>query len=365
MDKIKRYISLTIPMSNCNLRCHYCYVTMHQLFGGPLPKFQYSPEHVRKALSKERWGGTCFINLCASGETLLHPQVPFYIKELLEEGHYLMVVTNATVTKNVDVIAKFPIALLERLVFKVSYHYLELKRLNMLEQFFKNIKTLRDAGCSFTLEITPNDELIPELQDAVELAVKEVGAPPHFTIARDENDPDVLPILTKLPLSEYKKIWGSYDSQLFNYKWGVFGVKRKEFCYAGDWSCFINLLDGVMGQCYRTYTQQSIFEDITTPIQFTAIGHHCIEHHCYNAHAFLTWGDIPELQAPTYAEVRNRVCLDGSEWLKPKMKAMMSSKLNESNQEYSIIKKMGCNIENVIRSKPEIRKIVKCCLNKK
>ena len=58
MDKIKRYIDCYIPVTTCTLRCPYCYITQHRLFEGPLPKFKYSPEHVRKALSKERLGGT-------------------------------------------------------------------------------------------------------------------------------------------------------------------------------------------------------------------------------------------------------------------------------------------------------------------
>jgi len=57
MDKIKRYVNLYIPVTTCTLRCHYCYITHHRLFGGPLPELKYSAEQVRKALSKARLGG--------------------------------------------------------------------------------------------------------------------------------------------------------------------------------------------------------------------------------------------------------------------------------------------------------------------
>lgn len=50
--------------------------------------------------------------------------------------------------------------------------------------------------------------------------------------------------------------------------------------------------------------------------------------------------NMQELSTPTYAEERNRVCEDGSEWLKPEMKAFMSGKLYESNQPYGSIRKM-------------------------
>ena len=70
------------------------------------------------------------------------------------------------------------------------------------------------------------------------------------------------------------------------------------------------------------------------------IGHKCRIAHCYNGHSWLAMGDIPEIKAPTYAEERNRTCLDGSEWLQPEMKAFMSSKLYESNRQYSKFKKL-------------------------
>ena len=57
MDKIKRFIDIYVPVTTCTLRCHYCYITQYLLFNGLLPKFNFSPEHVRKALSKERLGG--------------------------------------------------------------------------------------------------------------------------------------------------------------------------------------------------------------------------------------------------------------------------------------------------------------------
>lgn len=140
MDKIKRFIDCYIPVTTCTLRCHYCYITCHRLFEGRLPKFRYSPEQVRKALSKERLGGTCLINMCAGGETLLAQEVVDYARVLLEEGHYVMIVTNATVSKRFDEIAQFPSELTKRLFFKFSYHYLELKEKNLLDVFFSNIK---------------------------------------------------------------------------------------------------------------------------------------------------------------------------------------------------------------------------------
>lgn len=343
MDTIKRYIDCYVPVTGCTLRCNYCYITQHRLFDAKLPKFNYSPEHVRKALSKERLGGTCLINLCGGGETLLPPEITSYIRALLEEGHYVMVVTNATVSKRFDEIAEFPAELTKRLFFKFSYHYLELKSRNLLERFFTNIRKVRDAGCSFTLEATPSDEWIPYIDEMKQTAIDNVGAVCHITIARDERDPEKLPILTSLSREEYEDTWKTFKSPLFDYKLTIFEKKRREFCYAGDWTFYLNLATGIMTQCYQTHCSQNIFKDIERPIKFKAIGKHCKEHHCYNGHSFIVLGDIPCLEAPTYAELRNRTCTDNSEWLKPEMKHFMSTKLYQSNKEYSVFKKVIAN----------------------
>lgn len=355
MDKIKRYIDCYIPVTTCTLRCPYCYITEHRLFKGPLPKFKYSAEYVRKALSQERLGGTCLINMCAGGETLLAPEVLDYAKALLEEGHYVMIVTNATIDKRFDDIAKFPSELTKHLFFKFSYHYLELKKRKLMDRFFANIRKVRDAGCSFTLELTPSDDAIPYIEDIKTIAKRELGAINHVTIARDEKDDSELPMMTKLSREEYIKTWGVFKSALFDYKLTIFGEKRKDFCYAGDWTFYLNILTGQMTQCYKSYTYQNIFEDITKPIKFQAIGCNCKEHHCYNGHSFIVLGDIPHLEAPTYTELRNRICADGSEWLQPEMKSFMSTKLYESNKEYSFMQKTITNIKmNAIKLKGKI-----------
>lgn len=348
MEKIKRFIDIYVPVTTCTLRCSYCYITTHRLFEGPLPKFEHKPEFIRQALSKERLGGTCLLNFCAGGETLLAPQLVDYVKELLQEGHYVMIVTNATLTKRFDEIATFPKELTAHLFFKFSYHYTQLKKRNLLDTFFANIRKMRDAGCSFTLEQTPSDDDIPYQDEIIERAIREIGAAPHITVARDERVGGQLPILTELSREEYKKVWGDkYKSELFDYKFSIFEQKRNEFCYAGDWSAYLNLQTGLMKQCYRYNFSWNIYEDVTKPIPWIAIGHNCKELHCYNGHVWLALGDIPELPAPTYAKLRNRVGKDGSEWLQPQMKAFMSSKLYESNEEYGLLKKTWVDFLNI------------------
>lgn len=336
VPKLKRYIEVFVPVTTCTLRCHYCYIFRQNLFGKELPKFKYSPEVVRKALSRERLGGTCLINLCAGGETLLAPQMTDYIRELLEEGHYLTVVTNGTVTKRFDELAQLPPELLKRLFFKFSYHYIQLKEKKLFDVFFGNIRKMRDAGCSFTLELTPNDESIPLMEEIKAKALAEVGAVNHLTIARDDLSPlRDKPILSKLKGDAYYDTWGGFQSEMMAFKRTIFGHKRCEFCYAGAWSLYVNLGTGMARQCYPSFKSQQIFDHPEKPIEFVPMGYFCPEPHCYNGHAFLTLGVIPELETVTYASIRNRVCVDGTEWLQPEFKAFISQKLKDANEEYT------------------------------
>lgn len=349
MDKLKRFIDIYVPVEACTLRCHYCYITHHRLFANKLPKFKYDVDTFRKALSKKRLGGTCLLNFCGGGETLLPPELPNYIKAVLEEGHYAMIVTNATVDRAFDEISKFPKELLNRLFFKFSYHYLQLKERNWFDKFFNNIRKVRDAGASFTLEATPSDELIPYIQEMQDLAIKEVGAICHVTVARDEHDMSKLNILTQMSREEYKKTWDVFCSSLFDYKFSIFGEHRKEFCHAGDWTLCLDMGNGILSQCYNGLYSQNIMDDVEKPIKFKPLGCHCQQPHCFNGHAWIALGTIPDLKAPTYADLRNRICNNGTEWIQPQMKEFLSQKLYENNEEYSPWKKLLINAEMGIR----------------
>lgn len=334
LDKIKKYIECYIPVTTCNLRCDYCYITQMKRWSDKLPEFKYSAQYVRKALSKERLGGTCLLNMCGGGETLLPPYIIELLKELLEEGHYIFVVTNGTINKRFEEISKFPKNLLYRLAFKFSFHYKELIRINKMEDYFNNVRKMRDAGCSITVELTPYDDIIENIDDIKNIVKNNVGDIPHVTIARADNKKGI-PILTKLSREEYKKTWEVFNSNLFNFKIDIFGKKMTKYCYAGKWSLYVNIGSGETRQCYTSNYYQNIFEDINKPINYKSIGRKCLEPHCYNAHSFLTLGDIPSLETPYYSDTRNRVLEDGSEWLNPYIKEIFSHKLKESNHFWS------------------------------
>lgn len=342
MDKLKRYINVHVALSNCTLRCHYCYVTLHQTFGHPIPKLERDPRFIRQALSKERLGGCCHLNFCADGETLLLPGLTDVVEQLLLEGHYISIVSNCTLNNRIDELVALPEKLRKHIFVKASYHYLELKRIGLLDSFFDNVRKLHDANISLTIEITPSDELIPYADEAVNLCSEKMGAAPHFTIARDEHN-DHLPILTDLSLDEYHHVWGKYDSVMFDYKKCIYGRPIKKFCYAGEWFLCLDLLSGDISQCYGTQRFQNIYSNINEPIHFKPIGSRCPRAHCFNGHALLTQGVVPGEKSPTYAATRDRIMADGEHWLYSDVMSFFSQRLYDNNPQYPWYKKIYIN----------------------
>lgn len=344
MEKIKYFIDCGVPTYMCNFKCSYCYISTWENWkqNEKSLKIKYSAEQFKKAFAQKRWGGRIMFNFCAAGETMLCKELLPIIRALLEEGHYCMIVTNGTISNKFDELSNFDKELRKRLFIKFSYHYLELKRLNLLENFFKNVRKMKESKISFTVEITSDDNYVEHIEEIKSRCLKEIGAFPHVTVCREENN-DV-PVMTKLEKNNFIKIWESFESELFDFKMEIFGKKRKEFCYAGEWSFFLDMGTGDLKQCYRGATIQNVFQNIDKKIKKIPIGSNCPDAHCWNGHAFLCFGAIPDYNCPTYAKMRNRKCIDGSEWLQPEMKEFMESKLNESNRMHTKIEKCYFNL---------------------
>ena len=85
-NKIEKYIECYIETETCNLKCHYCYIALLEKFKNKIIEIEKTPEEIKKAFSIKRLG-TCLINICAGGETLLGESVLPTVRALLEEGH--------------------------------------------------------------------------------------------------------------------------------------------------------------------------------------------------------------------------------------------------------------------------------------
>ena len=346
MSKIKRFIECLIPVTACNLKCEYCYVIQRNNRKMNIPDCPFNADYIGKALSMERFGGTCYFSICGAGETLIPNYTISIVEAILKEGHFVNITTNGTLNNRFDELCKLDKELLKRLNISFSFHYLELVRLKKIEDFFENIKKCKQNGISFVLQLNLCDEYMPYLNEIKRISFEKVGAYPQVAVTRKEENKklDKIEILTNGTIDKYIEEGKKFDSPLFEFTLKNFNIKRKEFCYAGDWSFNLNLLTGELRKCYCYPVVQNIYENIERPIVFEAIGNNCHSRFCFNSSHFMSFGVIPELDTPTYADLRNR---EDAQWYASKeVKEAFNSKLYESNVEYGILKKIRVNLKN-------------------
>ncbi len=333
--RIHKFIELLVHgTTECNFHCTYCYVWRKQEFTRGRETSEHTPAEIRQALSWKKLGGPCHINACALGETLLSKDIVALSYELLEEGHYLSLITNGTVTPRIDEILRFPGHLLERMFFKLSFHYEELKRKNLLSVFWSNVDKIKNSPCSYSLEITPCDSLIQEI-DAIrqEFMEKADGAMPHITFTRDA-DKENLDLLSELSLEEYRKTWEVFDSELFRLKCDLYQKTICQDCYAGCWSYRVNVMNGNLQSCYRQELNGTIFDRNRKTFPVMTVGSRCRLNYCFNNHAFLAWGDAPQISCADYLAVRDRTDAASNHWVKETYAAAMGQKLYDNNFRY-------------------------------
>ncbi len=344
-----KFIDFSIPMSVCNLNCSYCYVNKKEI-QEPIPPLKYPVDYItQKCLSKERLGGNAIINFCAGGETTLYPELFNIVKDLLAQGHVVNIVSNGTASQKYDEYLQLPQEYLSRLFFKFSFHYLELKRKNLLNVYAENVKKILNSPASFTIEMGASDDYIPYLDEIKQYSMENFGALPHVTVLRDSHKPNI--ICTKLNRRKYKKIWDEFNSEMFNIRLNYWHSSNdKTYCFAGYFSYTIDLINGILRPCSFISTdispfEKNIFENADEEIPNIPIGPNCPSKHCVNCHAYLAWGDKPQLNTPTYASIRNRIMPDGREWLKETIKEAFNTKLYETNPDYQEVQQRypkGC-----------------------
>ncbi|MBQ7538506.1 MAG: radical SAM protein [Treponema sp.] len=343
METIKRFFECLLPVTACNLRCSYCYVIQRENRKMKLAELKYTPEQIGLALSEERLGGICYFSICGAGETTLQPELPEIVYNLLKHGHFVNITTNGTVTKQLEKLLYKNKAFVEHLHFAFSFHFLELKRLNMLDTFFANVKMVREAGASFLVQINLCDEYEPYLEKIKSLCLEKIGALPQVAATRKESsDLRKIEFLTSHTEEEYRSLGNGFDSPLFDFTMKNFNVRQRGFCYAGDWTGNLNLATGELRRCYCSYLyRQNIFEKPNKKIKWQAIGNHCGSPFCMNSSHFLSLGAIPEIDTPSYESLRNREKVN---WYNNVAKEILTHKLSEANVPYGNLARFRSNV---------------------
>lgn len=339
METIKRFVECLVPVSQCNLKCSYCYVIQENRRNSTTSPFACSPEEIGYAFRKERWGGTMLVNLCGFGETLLLPAMTNIIYHILQQGHFINVTTNGTISKRFDEIIQFPKELLSRLCFAFSLHYTELIRTHNLENFIDNVNKVKAAGCSILVQLNLSDEYIENIDEIKRICVENFGAYPQAALTRRENDD--MSIFTNYTNDEYLAFGKSFDSPLFDFTYKNFKVKRKEFCYAGAWSYTLDLATGDLSSCYFSRPFYNIYANPNSKIKSLPVGCNCHNPYCVNSSHFMSLGIIPSIPCPTYVDLRDRA---DAQWYTTEMKNFLNTHLYDSNRQFNLCKKIGANI---------------------
>lgn len=357
MAEIKRFFECLLPVTVCNLKCDYCYVIQREQNKQKIAELDYSPEIMGKALTQKRLGGVCYFSICGAGETFAPDYLIDIVYQLLKNGHFVNITTNGTLTNKIKRLTLIPSDWLKRVHISFSFHYLELKKRNLLETFFDNVKFVKSLGCSFIVQLNLYDGYIPYLEEIKKVCLENVGAYPQIAATRKEKSlTKHVEVMTEYSEDEYKKFGKSFDSPLFDFTMKNFNVSRKEFCYAGAWTYTLDLKTGILKRCYASLIHQNIFKDIKSPIMNMAVGNECNSLFCFNSSHFMSLGVIPEIETPTYAELRNR----GGQWYSPEMNEFLNSKLAQSNKEYSFVHKMFCNfVGRCVKTTYKIYKFIK------
>lgn len=287
MSPIKHF-SCEIGSCVCNMNCSYCYVD----FTNPKLKYEarfpHSVEYMVKAVSRERLGGDAFFNMCGKGETLLKPQYMDFVKGLLEEGHYVGIITNGTVESKIDEALQFDEELKKRILFQCSMHYTELKRQNKLDIYFGIVNKLRKNHISVCMTMPGADEYIPYIDEIKSICLEKTGILPVISpIRRATNYEEKFPLGTTQSWEDYCKIWKPFQSKAIEMRSKTLD-KFNGLCYSGVNSGWINFVTGEIRTCVPGERMDNIYDDITRRIYFKEECHECPYGFCSHNNLFLS-----------------------------------------------------------------------------
>lgn len=289
MEKIVKMINGTIHTLGCTLQCEYCYLAQRGYKNdGDIFALKYPLDKVLKACSKERLGGTCFIQIIGDGETLLPKDAGPLILGLLKEGHYVQVITNGTLTERIhDLIeGAEQEGVVDHLLMSFSLHFMELEKGNWLKIYADNINYVREKGVSFRISMVCSDADIEAEKRIHEYCENDLdGVALSIGSAKKYNEitGNIEGLWSKYEKEEYyKKVIDIFPSYNLEYIQDLDEIDNHKFCYAGSWYFQVDFTTGTYSQCLQNAGPvHNFFENIEDELLLEPVGTRCKASWCW------------------------------------------------------------------------------------
>ena len=329
LHRAEKFVECLVPISHCNLHCEYCYVIQGGRRDSARPKFRRTPQEIGRAFNPARWHAEkLFVSFCGAGETFLCKELPDIVAYTLLQGNFVNVTNNGTITPAIEKLINLPDDLSSRLVFAFSFHYKELKKRNLLNVFVDNVKKVAASKASFTVQLNLYDGYLDCLDEIKDFSLKNFGALPQLALTRDQRQG--MEIYSTADFETYKKYGAKFESPMFDFSCENFLVNRaKNFCHAGENSWRLDLATGELKRCYFEPPYFNAYDDLAQEIPLKPVGRHCGSNYCVNAIHFLALGNIPEIDCPSYAALRDR---PAAGWYKQTMTDALGGKFMENKK---------------------------------
>lgn len=331
VDRINKTIAVSVPGNACNFRCEYCYVS-HSENNKKIeaPIYNYSVEHMIYAFRPERIGGICEIVLCGSAETLLSNEAIELAKGLMRYGHIVTIVSNASLSKQIDKLLDIEPIYRKNLIFKASFHYDELLNRGLIDTYFQNLHRIVDSGASVFPTVILSKRNIDRIEEISKLFYEEFDEAPYSTPCFDVDDDDDLRFRLKLApeidAETKKKICKFLPSKVFEETLRFTKIDpHNHFCYAGKWGYIVDMSNGNVDRCIENSTGMNFFEnidqvfEIENPVAYSCGIHSCFCHYNYfalglmpDAKSIYTYGDLIYKEAFISEHIRNVLNVDFS-----------------------------------------------------
>lgn len=357
-NKVKCSITAYVPGTMCNLRCKYCYVSnctdeSHL----EKPSYDYPLETMIEAFNPKRLKGIAEIHVISGGETLIDDTVVPFVHGLLKQGHVVTVVTNLTLNNRIDELLDLPKEYLKRLIVKGSLHWLELKRLNKIDDYFNNMQKVLAARASSFPFLVLSEDYMPYLDEIEKTCKERLNAMPHCTpsIVFEEHQINGKTRTNPECTEEFVNfVNNKFNSEIFKASVNYLDVDiKKIFCYAGEWSFGVHLKTGGMVKCHNCSPEANFYKELP---KLLPIGNNCRIANCALQYNFIAEGLIPEgPRTPAFGDMLGRENLINEE-----VRNLLNVRFSDLHKHYTLHQqekinaKVADKFKKLLENKPNI-----------